>query len=282
VISVGVLYDAQKLLATVQTSKVTAAELLVSFSRMEVAEFGSVLSLAQQCQWIEVDQENVLGLGTSGRKINAEANPAIQLRYQLKDVLALMSPSWAKKIADGRKEALSKMPDDVRQIFEEAGLLSDWLSEPDLIEWWDSIGLAARNRRGEANLRTGRTAERMTIEYEEERTGQRPAWVCAETNYAGFDVLSIVDKDEARLCPIEVKGTTMRPKEAFFTLSRNEWSTAESNPDYRLHLWLVREGKAKPAEQLRVVHSNALKAHVPVDQSEGKWETVRISFATFW
>ncbi|MBP6013382.1 MAG: DUF3883 domain-containing protein [Alphaproteobacteria bacterium] len=279
-ISVGLLYDAQKLLATVQDTDMTAADLQKSFAKLEVAKFASVLSVAQQCQWLEVNHLDILALSANGRKIHDLHDPALQLRHQLRDILSWTSPSWAKKIADGRSEALSKMPDDVRQIFDEAGLLAEMTLE--LKTWWDSIGLAARNRRGEANMLTGNTAEKMTLDFEAERTGQKPKWMSAESNYAGYDILSIVGPEEPRPCPIEVKGTTLRAKEAFFTLSRNEWSAAHGNPDYRVHLWLVRDGKPSPTDQLRVVTSDQLAAHIPTNNGDGKWETVRVAFSVFW
>src|SRR5260221_1370657 len=125
-ISVGVLYDAQKLLDYVASSSATAAELLASFRRLQVADFVAVLSLAQQCQWIEVSESSVLMLSSHGRNICKAGSAEVRLRYQLRDVLTWISPAWAKKIADGRSEAIKIMPEPVQQTFREARLLRDW------------------------------------------------------------------------------------------------------------------------------------------------------------
>lgn len=264
----------------VNSSQVTTAALLASFRKLEVADLPAVLKLAQDCQWVELSHTDSIVLSTQGRRIHDTGNATVQLRYQLRDVLSFVSPSWAKKIADGRSEALKIMPEAVRQIFSEADLLGDWTDE--LVAWWDEIGLAARSRKYERNLRTGRIAERLSIQYEEQRTGQRPKWTCAETNYAGFDLLSVVSRDEPRPCAIEVKGTTLRMSEAKFTLSRNEWEVADANDDYRLHLWVVRDSQQNVARDLRVVTTSQLEIHIPADRGGGKWTMVAIPFAPFW
>jgi hypothetical protein len=280
VITVGILYDAQKLMRTVNSSQVTTAELLESFRKLEVADLPVVLKLAQDCQWIELSHTDAIVLSTQGRRIHDVGNSVAQLRYQLRDVLSFVSPSWAKKIADGRSEALKVMPEAVQQIFSEADLLGEWTD--DLVAWWDDIGLAARNRKNERNLRIGRSAERLSIDYEEQRTGLKPKWTCAETNYAGYDLLSVVARDELRPCAIEVKGSSLRLSEAKFILSRNEWDVAEANSDYRLHLWLVRNYEQDALRDLRIVTSRELETHIPTDQGMGKWSTITIPFAPFW
>jgi hypothetical protein len=279
-ISVGMLYDAQKLMRTVSSLQVTTSELLESFKRLEVAELPAVLRLAQQCQWIELDSADTIILSLHGRRIHDMGDVGNQLRHQLRDILHFIQPSWAKKLADGRSEAIKIMPEMVRQIFSEAGLLEEWTDE--LMVWWDDIALTARTKKNEKKLRTGRIAERLSLTYEEDRTGQKPKWTCAETNYAGYDILSVVSAIERRPCAIEVKGSTQRLKEAHFFLSRNEWGAAEGSPDYRIHLWLIRTSGQEIERDLRVVTSDTLRQHIPIDKGDGKWNAVAIPFAPFW
>jgi hypothetical protein len=78
-----------------------------------------------------------------------------------------------------------------------------------------------------------------------------------------------------------VKGSTQRAKEAKFFLTRNEWETADGNPDYRLHLWIVREVQDYHRD-LRVVPSQELANHIPKDAGDGRWANVAIPFAAFW
>jgi hypothetical protein len=278
--SVGIFYDAQKLLRLVKTGRVTTAALLESFRKLEVADLSEVLRISQQCQWIELDAESMICLTDRGRALHDLTGSPEQLRYQLRDLLHFSQPSWAKKLADGRSEATKIMPDAIRQIFLEAGLLGDWTD--DLIAWWDTIALAARNQKNERNLKTGRAAEKLSLLYEEARTGHKPKWTCAETNYAGFDILSIVAREEPRPCAIEVKGSTQRLKEAFFNLSRSEWNTAEDNPDYRIHLWLIRSEAQDHDRDLRVVTTTELRKHIPTDLGEGRWAIVAVPYRPFW
>jgi hypothetical protein len=279
-VSVGVLYDAQKLLNKIQGTPLSASLLLESFPRLEVAEFSVVLKLCQECQWLAVNHNNHLIISPRGAALCSHAEAELALRAQIVDLLSLTAPSWARKIADGRAEAVKIMSEEVRQIFREAGLLADWTDE--LIGWWDAIGLAARHRKSEKNLETGRRAERLSLDYEETRTGRRPEWTCANTNYAGYDLLSILGRDDSRPQPIEVKGSTQRLTEATFSLSRNEWDVANGNGSYRLHLWLVKPRDQEVARDLRVVSSDRLGAHIPADAGSGEWSTVRIPFRAFW
>jgi hypothetical protein len=279
-ISVGMLYDAQKLLGYIASSSATTNELLKSFKRLEVADFAAVLSIAQQCQWIEVSESSQLILSTQGRRICQTAGVEVQLRHQLRDVLACTSPAWAKKIADGRSEAIKIMPEAVQQAFREAGLLREW--DDELVDWWDSIGLAARSRKNEGNLQTGRKAEKLSMSYEELRTGRRPQWKCIDTNYAGYDILSIVEQSDPRPCAIEVKGSARKLKEATFILTRREWEVAEDNDAYRLHLWLIRSEEQMADRDLRVVASSNLAQHIPHDKGEGEWISVEVPFDAFW
>jgi hypothetical protein len=279
-ITVGLLYDAQVLLSRVAAApSVTPAALTASFNRLQVASFPNVLDVSQRCQWLQVTTGGVLILSDLGRSVCAAGAADVQLRHQIRDVLTHMSPAWSKKIADGRSEAARVMPPDVLQVFTEAGLMARWTDE--LVEWWDTISLAARTRKNEANLVTGRKAERLSIDYEEARTGRKPQWKCMDSNYAGYDLLSVVDRDNSAPLPIEVKGTTRRPAEASFSITRNEWATAQDNPSYSLHLWIIRDPQVV-LRDLRVVSADLLKTHIPTDQGEGQWTTTAIAFSAFW
>lgn len=100
-ITVGLLYDAQKLLRMVSSSQMTTADLLASFRKLEVADLPTVLKLAQDCQWIELSHADCIILSTQGRQIHQTTDAATQLRYQVRDILSLVSPSWAKKLPMG-------------------------------------------------------------------------------------------------------------------------------------------------------------------------------------
>jgi hypothetical protein len=279
-ISSGVLYDGQKLLEMVFKAEETAAGLLASFKKIAVADFPTVLDLSQNCRWVAVADPGHLVLTTRGQEIFKLGSAELQLRHQIADVLNWIKPSWSKKIADGRSEAFKLFPVDVQQVFKEAGLMDAW--SDDLISWWDEVGIVARSKKQDANLKTGRKAERLSLVYEEERTGQKAEWKSLETNYAHYDILSIMAPGDARPCAIEVKGSTLRKNEAVFFLSRDEWEVANGKDTYRLHLWLIREGEQDRVRDLRVIDAMQLAAHIPEDKGEGEWTVARMPFEVFW
>lgn len=279
-ISSGVLYDGQKLLEMISKTQETPANMLGSFKRIAVADFPTVLELSQNCRWVVVTEPGYLALTTRGQEIFKLGSTELQLRHQIADILSWTKPAWSKKIADGRSEAFKLFPDEVKQIFDEAGLMAPWTDE--LIEWWDVVGVVARSRKQDANLKTGRKAEKMSIQYENNRTGRAPEWKSLETNYAHYDILSVIDAADVTPSPIEVKGSTLSQREAVFYLSRDEWEVADGKENYRLHLWLVRASEQNPARDLRVVTASQLAEHIPSDKGDGEWTNVRMPFSIFW
>ena len=131
-------------------------------------------------------------------------------------------------------------------------------------------------QRTQVNLDVGRAAERLSIAYERERTGQEPIWQAIETNVAGFDVLSIIDASTRLKLKIEVKGSRMNKNEASFFVTRNEWNTAIKSTAFQFHLWLVRENA-----KLFVVAVPEMERHIPSDSGAGRWETAQLFFRDF-
>ncbi|MCC8940827.1 DUF3883 domain-containing protein [Bradyrhizobium sp. Arg68] len=196
------------------------------------------------------------------------------MREQLFDVLMAAPPAWARKMIQGRFEALQAMPDDARQCFENCGLTSS--TEDDIVAWWDRAIDSLRFERSKAFNVIGRKAERLSLKHEAMRTGQQPLWQGLETAVAGFDVLSVVDAGSNKRLKIEVKGSSMTKNEATFFVTRNEWNTAMKSPDFQFHLWLVRE---KPI--LYVVPASDVKLHIPQDAGSGRWTGAELFFRNF-
>lgn len=275
ILSVGVLYSAQKLLDLVASEHITAAELFKSFQRLEVADSTLVLELAQGCRWLRFHHGDKLVLTDTGENVRTAGYPEMQLRLQLLDLIGHLNPPWSKRIPNGRQELIKFLPDEMRQVFKEAGLLANWTD--DLLAFWDRLALSVRTRRNALNLNTGRTAERLTVEQERVRTNQEPKWLARDTNFAGYDILSVVDRGSTASLLIEVKGSELRLSEAAFYLSRNEWKVAETVDNYCVYLWLLR---GQP--QHRMIFSQDLRAHVAADQGEGRWDVLRIPYKCLW
>lgn len=276
-VSVGMLYSAQRLLQLIADTSTTVAELLGSFRRIEVAESEAVILLAQQCQWISLGAEGALRLTDQGRDILSGGPPAQQLRHQLKHVVHHLNPSWAKRIPNGRRETIRYLPDDIEQIFEEAGLLEVW--DDTLLSFWDDLGLAVRAQRNEINFKIGRAAERLTVGSELKRTKREPTWISRDTTFAGYDVLSVVDETDASLLRIEVKGSSLPVSDAYFFVSRHEWEVASDGKAYWFYLWILRD-VSRP--ECRFVRAVDVATHIANDQGDGKWDVVKIPFKCFW
>ena len=123
----------------------------------------------------------------------------------------------------------------------------------------------------------GRKAEKFTVEYESSRTGIASMWQSLESNFSGYDMLSRVSNADETPLKIEVKGSTLGIKQAYFTITRNEWNTAKTSIHYCLHLWSL---SANPTN-LIVVNRDEIQSHLPENNGEGNWETVRIPFNSF-
>ena len=272
--AVGALYSSQKFLHMVREQAIIGEAFSASYQRFEVADAQVILELVQQCGWVSVRSDGVLQLTERGLVIAGHANAELCLRAQIADLIAIENPSWAKRILLGRYEAKKIMPRPVVQCFDECGLFVG--TDAEVVEWWDSAAQSVRAKKSGVFMAIGRAAERMTVIYERNRTGTEPKWQSIETNVSGFDVLSKRDADIPDLLKIEVKGSTMRTKEATFLLTRNEWQTAQNSDSYCFHLWLFQE-----QPKLLVVDGPDLSAHVPANQGEGQWETATIRFRNF-
>lgn len=272
--SVGVLYSGQTLLQAISEGGVDTANFVTSFARLGVADGKLVLETAQTCRWLRISESGTIELTERGQALRAIGTPEVCLREQLFDVLMAVSPSWARKLAQGRFEALSAMPDDTQQCFNDCGLTSE--ADDAIVEWWDRAANSLRAERSKALNAIGRAAERLSLKYERDRTGHEPLWQGFETAKAGFDVLSVVDTATQRRLKIEVKGSSMKKNEASFFVTRNEWNTASTSTDYEFHLWLVRE-----QPKLFVVPAADVKPHIPADCGSGMWTGAELYFREF-
>lgn len=272
--SVGLLYSAQEFLAFVKKNAVVGDEFERIGRRFILAPPRDIFSTSLRCDWVQLDDKGVCLLTKRGDHILSQGSSELMLRHQLQDIIEVYQPPWAMKIRAGRAEVRKFLPDDVEQIFKESGLFEGWTDE--IINWWDILAQRVHLQKSSELLRVGRTAERLSYEYEKNRTGLYPHWQSIESNYSGFDILSVIAREDPRKVRIEVKGTELHIRDAFFTVTRNEWRTASNTDLYRFHLWLLK-GNRKFIE----LDSSDIEPHIPADCGEGSWEQVRIPFKTF-
>lgn len=272
--SVGVLYSCQTFLRIVRDDHLDVQNFEHNFQKIEVAEGSAVLSVSQQCQWIRIIENGQIRLTERGEALIGKEDELYCLREQLLDVLSFIPPPWARKMIQGRFEALQAMPSDAVQCFRDCDLTDGFDNET--VDWWDLASQSVRSERSKIAHRIGRKAERLSLDYEKKRTSTEPLWQAVQTNVAGYDVLSRTEFGSEEKLKIEVKGSSLPIKQAQFFLTRNEWRTASKSNAYHFHLWLVHE-----MPRLFVVPAVELAAHVPEDRLEGRWETAQFFFKNF-
>ncbi len=106
--------------------------------------------------------------------------------------------------------------------------------------------------------------------------GVPPYWQGFESNFAGYDLLSQIDRGDHRRLLIEVKTSVSRVKDASFFVTRHEWDTALRSDHYLFHLWAL-----KPSPNLLVVEAAELRPNIPADQGSGVWKQVWLQMAPF-
>lgn len=148
-----------------------------------------------------------------------------------------------------------------------------------IVQWWDTITKTIREEHQVTLEETGRTGERLTIEYERNRTHLEPEWESIESNVVGYDVLS--SRAERCLEPIliEVKTSTLDCTMASMVILRNEWNVASCtfNRDrYYFYLWLL--GCEK---QLARITVDEVEKHIPSNTGSGKWKDAEVPFYCF-
>jgi hypothetical protein len=272
--SVGLLYSAQEFLNFVADNRVIGETFESLRSRFGLAKPKDIYSISMRCNWFQLDDDGACILTYRGREIHEKESEEIKLRLQLQDLIDVFQPSWAIKLRDGRKELQEALPVEITQVFKEAGLFENWSEE--LIDWWDDLALLVRMKKGSELLKTGRKAEKLSFIYEENRTGRTPHWRSLESNYSGYDILSVHGPSNHGKVKIEVKGSELNLNNSFFYVTNNEWQTAERSEIYRFHLWLF-----KGVTRLIDLDSSDVAPHVPQDSGEGKWQNVRIPFKAF-
>jgi hypothetical protein len=201
-------------------------------------------------------------------------------RQVLRDVILVLAshqrPTWSRVAVSGRRRVIQVLSENEHQCLAAAGLVGDTPSS-EVIEWWDRLALAMRNASDASNLSAGRSAERLSLEYEQKRlreevrVGLQPKWLAFEDNTLGYDLQSFLLR-EGTLLPlyIEVKGSSA-PGVRFF-VTKAEWETSlRLRSQYLFHVWDLR------ARRLTILTPSDLVTHIPLNQGVGQWTTAEFS-----
>jgi hypothetical protein len=268
--SIGTLYAIQDLFEHLGLHAVAREEFLDGFLKYGSSTAKDVYETATRLSWICTADSGQLVPTEGGKIAHQGLDRTTKLRHQLASIIETTRPAWAGLLQKGRKEAQAGLPDEIRQCFEEALLLDE--ATEDIIIWWDRLSCLMREFSQRKLLETGRKGERLSIAYEEKRTQTPPKWQSIETNYAGYDVLSIREKGDSTVLKIEVKASDRTFKNAQIHVTEHEWITAShAFESYVFHVWVL-----QPEPTLFVVPSSTVLTHVPNNKGKGCWKNACI------
>lgn len=239
------------------------------------------MDFAKQCEWVK-EKNSVIELTQIGNTVasmfDGEMISGELWKTILNGYISVCHPAWAKRIPYGRKEAFLFMNEEEQRCFFEAGLIDS--QNDDVLKWWDSIAEIERMKKNNSLEEVGRKGERLTMKYEELRTGVKPDWRSVETNLSGYDIISQRSADDTGRVLIEVKTSSKPIEEAEAIISRHEWNVAKMQNNekrYFFYIWNIRPMQI----QLAVVGVDEMGHHIPDNNELGKWESVSIPFKAF-
>lgn len=270
---VGHLYRAGYLLKLVHDNSPLKEELITAIPKFRDIPTVELLDIIDFGGWIEYDLEGRIVTTASGTEVAGIEDPILRLRTQVMTLVELINPPWIATITQGRSAAANYVPPEAMQCLSESGLLDS--IEDDVIAWWDSID--ARNREGKEEhlVSIGRRGERLSYNFEKERTGTDPKWIALEYAGAGYDLVSRISRTNASRLIIEVKTSTQLWENAVFFLTRNEWEALSASTEAVAHLWSL----AYETPRHAVISIDTLAQHIPADRERGQWQKVMCPFS---
>lgn len=263
------------LLGIASRNSLTFQEIHASFAYFGSIAASKVVETTQGLRWIRANDDGTIAVTASGSQLLSIVGYEPMLRKTLLDYIDVVLPPWVQNASFGRVRVLSFAGSEIAQVFVEAGLAHG--TDEGVVTFWDELAARARGQKSGRLTAIGRHGERLSLAYEENRTGRKPEWVAIENNADGYDVLSIVGADDFRQLSIEVKTSTLGLAGSFH-FTRNEWERALEGANHVFHLW---DARANVTPRLAVVEPQEMQTHIPTDLGSGSWESVAIPFAAF-
>jgi len=273
-LSPGLAQSGLALLDLLHRMPLSAPDLLSGLAKVGGMPSPAALELSQTLNWLVVTDTGMLKASPAGLRVAACEHYEAALRRIVTDYAEALSPDWLQNAPWGRSRVLSFCPVGIHQVMVEAGVASG--TDDEVVAFWDHLAALARGRRDDRLLEIGRRGERLTLAYEQARTGKEARWVAIDSNQDGFDVLSVRAKDDLTPLSIEVKTTTSVA--GGLHLTRNEWEQALDSIAHVFHIWIV-TGSVSP--KLAVISAEAMEDHIPADTGAGEWREVLIPISEF-
>lgn len=276
-LSIGHLHSSIRLIELIsrQGALLDGASLAKELELILICPTNEVIDIALKCNWIEASAQGSFNVSTKGQLLLSLTDYENRLRAQLKDAIIVFQPAWCKALAYGRKEFFRYVNQDIAQCFKESGLMYEVPSDS-IIQWWDDVACISRGLRNSELLKAGRYGEKLTVKYEETRTGIVPLWQSIESNFSGFDILSVVSQQDDTPLQIEVKVSSQKMKNAKMHITQNEWRNANISRAHKFYLWLL-----GIQNQLAVLDVSDVAGHIPHNNGDGAWEIVEIPFMCY-
>lgn len=272
--SPGIAQGCHELLTLVKKHQHPPQYILHAFAYLGAIPTEKIFSTAQALDWLCVDEHGYLAPTVSGERLLGTSGYAHLLRQMLLDYIDIERPSWIQNAISGRYKVLGFAGAEIAQVLVEANL-ADGVDD-ETVAFWDTLAARARGQKDDRLNQLGRQGERLSLSYEHHRTDQKARWISIESNEDGYDILSVLDKEDPRKLSIEVKASSMGIH-GVFHLTVNEWERAQEAPHHVFHLWDV----SKIPARLCVVPVITMAQHVPTNSGEGAWESVRVPFVAF-
>jgi hypothetical protein len=274
-LSPGVVQGCFELLDILSRNSFTFSQIYGGFTSIGGQQVREVVETIQHLDWVHANDHGVAIFTPAGSRLLGIEGYEFRLRQALLDYIDIERPSWLQNAAWGRSRLLSFIGSDIAQVFVEAGLAQG--TEDPVISFWDELAMRARGQKQDRLTQIGRQGERLSMEYEKNRTGRLPRWVSVDNNADGYDILSVISAKDAAQLSIEVKTSTRRHA-GCLNLSRNEWDRCCESDNHVFHLWAI---DSKGAPYLAIIDPARMLKHVPHDQGSGLWEIVEIPFSAF-
>ena len=143
-----------------------------------------------------------------------------------------------------------------------------------VVAFWDEMSAFVRSAKDQRLNAIGRTGEKLSLEFEEQRVGKRPKWTALEGNKFGYDLLSQMSSTDALPLKIEVKCSENQFQMLNFC---NKTRMVDCSPVNELPLsCLVDTWRRNKLAVIEIAH---LQKHLPKDMGLGSWADSRVPFS---
>lgn len=272
--SPGIVDGCFILIDKVGKALIPIASIVPAFPKLGSVRSELVLQISQEMGWVAAGESGEAKLTPLGTRILELSDVQGRFRRALLDYVERENPSWVVQACFGRSKVMTFAPGAIQQIIEECGLAAG--IDEETVAFWDMLAAMARGQRDDAFTRIGREGERLSLMYEESRTGLKPKWVAVDSSSKGYDLLSVVSREDLSKCTIEVKASRLGLKGRFH-LTSNEWDVATHRKSHLFHLWDL---FASPP-RLAVIKSERMSQHMPSNAGSGEWESVEVPMSAF-